>query len=165
MKAVSVLEHFSDHGSIHQKLKKNTASVRSYPNSAGDGGLFRQDIINEALSSSGISETSISLGYHLGKKARSSRHSAKSHSSSSGDSRRRHAKHKSRHSKCSNRGEVEAKDEMKLPQGVELFKYGILKRFMDKYIKHGSKVGIKLDADTLRFTCKLFSDIMIYHIK
>ncbi|GFT61772.1 hypothetical protein TNCV_3452241 [Trichonephila clavipes] len=37
MKAVSVLEHFSDHGSIHQKMKKNTTSVRSYPNSAGDG--------------------------------------------------------------------------------------------------------------------------------
>ncbi|GFY29093.1 hypothetical protein TNCV_4722211 [Trichonephila clavipes] len=37
MKAVSVLEHFSDHGSINQKMKKNTASVRSYPNSAGDG--------------------------------------------------------------------------------------------------------------------------------
>ncbi|GFX18697.1 hypothetical protein TNCV_3018551 [Trichonephila clavipes] len=37
MNAVSVLEHFSDHDSIHQKLKKNTASVRSYPNSAGDG--------------------------------------------------------------------------------------------------------------------------------
>ncbi|GFV18175.1 hypothetical protein TNCV_169781 [Trichonephila clavipes] len=37
MHAVSVLEHFSDHDSIHQKLKKNTASVRSYPNSAGDG--------------------------------------------------------------------------------------------------------------------------------
>ncbi|GFU50776.1 hypothetical protein TNCV_2494821 [Trichonephila clavipes] len=37
MKAVSVLEHFSDHGSIHQKMKKNTRSVRSYPNSAGDG--------------------------------------------------------------------------------------------------------------------------------
>ncbi|GFX60197.1 hypothetical protein TNCV_4533571 [Trichonephila clavipes] len=37
MKAVSVLEHFSDHGSIHQKIKKNTTSVRSYPNSAGDG--------------------------------------------------------------------------------------------------------------------------------
>ncbi|GFW10464.1 uncharacterized protein K02A2.6 [Trichonephila clavipes] len=36
MKAVSVLEHFSDHGSIHQKMKKNTTSVRSYPNSAGD---------------------------------------------------------------------------------------------------------------------------------
>ncbi|GFW41290.1 hypothetical protein TNCV_1002831 [Trichonephila clavipes] len=36
MKAVSVLEHFSDHGSIHQKMK-NTTSVRSYPNSAGDG--------------------------------------------------------------------------------------------------------------------------------
>ncbi|GFT65724.1 hypothetical protein TNCV_2258481 [Trichonephila clavipes] len=30
---------------------------------------------------------------------------------------------------------------------------------------HKSKVGIKLDADTLRFTCKLFSDIMIYDIK
>ncbi|GFV70090.1 transposable element Tcb2 transposase [Trichonephila clavipes] len=29
MKAVSVLEHFSDHDSIHQKLKKNTASVYS----------------------------------------------------------------------------------------------------------------------------------------
>ncbi|GFX16352.1 hypothetical protein TNCV_32261 [Trichonephila clavipes] len=37
MKAVSVLEHFSDHGSIHQKMKKNTTSLRSYPNSAGDG--------------------------------------------------------------------------------------------------------------------------------
>ncbi|GFX29164.1 uncharacterized protein TNCV_3216991 [Trichonephila clavipes] len=37
MKAVSVLEHFSDHDSIHQKLKKNTTSVRSYPNSADDG--------------------------------------------------------------------------------------------------------------------------------
>ncbi|GFV50564.1 hypothetical protein TNCV_3122611 [Trichonephila clavipes] len=37
MKAVSVLEHFSDHGSIHQKMKKNMASVRSYHNSAGDG--------------------------------------------------------------------------------------------------------------------------------
>ncbi|GFV60266.1 hypothetical protein TNCV_4590921 [Trichonephila clavipes] len=37
MNAVSVFEHFSDHDSIHQKLKKNTASVRSYPNSAGDG--------------------------------------------------------------------------------------------------------------------------------
>ncbi|GFY25771.1 hypothetical protein TNCV_1915211 [Trichonephila clavipes] len=37
MKAVLVLEHFSDHGSIHQKMKKNTTSVRSYPNSAGDG--------------------------------------------------------------------------------------------------------------------------------
>ncbi|GFU88434.1 hypothetical protein TNCV_3353741 [Trichonephila clavipes] len=37
MKAVSVLEHFSDHGSIYQKMKKNTTSVRSYPNSAGDG--------------------------------------------------------------------------------------------------------------------------------
>ncbi|GFU96705.1 uncharacterized protein TNCV_839301 [Trichonephila clavipes] len=37
MKSVSVLEHFSDHGSIHQKMKKNTTSVRSYPNSAGDG--------------------------------------------------------------------------------------------------------------------------------
>ncbi|GFU80141.1 hypothetical protein TNCV_3031891 [Trichonephila clavipes] len=37
MKAISVLEHFSDHGSIHQKMKKNTTSVRSYPNSAGDG--------------------------------------------------------------------------------------------------------------------------------
>ncbi|GFV53368.1 ATP-dependent DNA helicase [Trichonephila clavipes] len=37
MKAVSVLEHFSDHGSIHQKMKKNATSVRSYPNSAGDG--------------------------------------------------------------------------------------------------------------------------------
>ncbi|GFW11823.1 hypothetical protein TNCV_4100351 [Trichonephila clavipes] len=36
MKAVSVLEHFSDHGSIHQKMKKNTTSVRSYPNSAGE---------------------------------------------------------------------------------------------------------------------------------
>ncbi|GFT43029.1 hypothetical protein TNCV_3768741 [Trichonephila clavipes] len=36
MKAVSVLEHFSDHGSIQQKMKKNTTSVRSYPNSAGD---------------------------------------------------------------------------------------------------------------------------------
>ncbi|GFT00283.1 hypothetical protein TNCV_2738441 [Trichonephila clavipes] len=36
MKAVSVLEHFSDHGAIHQKMKKNTTSVRSYPNSAGD---------------------------------------------------------------------------------------------------------------------------------
>ncbi|GFT61710.1 hypothetical protein TNCV_4050622 [Trichonephila clavipes] len=128
------------------------------------GSLFHHDIINEALSSSGISETSISLGYHLGKRARNSRHSTKSHSSSSGDSRRRLVKHKSRHSRCSNR-EVEAKDEMELPQGVELFKYGILKRFMDKYIKHGSKVGIKLDADILRFTCKLFSDIMIYHIK
>ncbi|GFS54967.1 uncharacterized protein TNCV_3576621 [Trichonephila clavipes] len=116
-------------------------------------GLFRQDIINEAVSSSGISETSISLGVYLGKKARSSRHSTKSHSTSSGDSRRRHAKHKSRHSRCSNREEVEAKDKMELSQGVELFKYGILKRFMDKYIKHGSKVGIKLDADTLRFTC------------
>ncbi|GFV32080.1 hypothetical protein TNCV_5132371 [Trichonephila clavipes] len=34
---VSVLEHFSDHDSIHQKMKKNTTSVRSYPNSAGDG--------------------------------------------------------------------------------------------------------------------------------
>ncbi|GFS53762.1 hypothetical protein TNCV_731511 [Trichonephila clavipes] len=33
MKAVSVLEHFSD----HQKMKKNTTSVRSYLNSAGDG--------------------------------------------------------------------------------------------------------------------------------
>ncbi|GFW56320.1 hypothetical protein TNCV_2088291 [Trichonephila clavipes] len=98
--------------------------------------LFHHDIINEALSSSGISETSISLGYHLGKKGRNSRHSTKSHSSSSGDSRRRLVKHKSRHSRCSNR-EVEAKDEMELPQGVELFKYGILKRFMDKYIKHG----------------------------
>ncbi|GFT60955.1 hypothetical protein TNCV_4092421 [Trichonephila clavipes] len=29
MNAVSVLEHFSDHDSIHQKLKKNTASVYS----------------------------------------------------------------------------------------------------------------------------------------
>ncbi|GFU46077.1 hypothetical protein TNCV_2309181 [Trichonephila clavipes] len=29
MKAVSVLKHFSDHDSIHQKLKKNTASVYS----------------------------------------------------------------------------------------------------------------------------------------
>ncbi|GFV02110.1 hypothetical protein TNCV_4528931, partial [Trichonephila clavipes] len=29
MIAVSVLEHFSDHDSIHQKLKKNTASVYS----------------------------------------------------------------------------------------------------------------------------------------
>ncbi|GFS65403.1 hypothetical protein TNCV_2452021 [Trichonephila clavipes] len=29
MIAVSVLEHFSDHNSIHQKLKKNTASVYS----------------------------------------------------------------------------------------------------------------------------------------
>ncbi|GFX17492.1 hypothetical protein TNCV_3410921 [Trichonephila clavipes] len=37
MKAVSVLEHFSDHGSIHQKMKKNTTSNRSYPNSVGDG--------------------------------------------------------------------------------------------------------------------------------
>ncbi|GFV67075.1 hypothetical protein TNCV_1078551 [Trichonephila clavipes] len=37
MKAVSVVEHFSDHGSIHQKMKKNTTSVRSYPNSAVDG--------------------------------------------------------------------------------------------------------------------------------
>ncbi|GFW96948.1 hypothetical protein TNCV_4183991 [Trichonephila clavipes] len=119
-------------------------------------GLFHHDILNEALSSSGISETSISLGYNLGKRARNNRHS-------SSDSRRR-VKHKSRHSRCSNR-EDEAKDEMELPHGVELFKYGILKRFMDKYIKHGSKVGIKLDADTLRFTCKLFSDIMIYHIK
>ncbi|GFT19541.1 hypothetical protein TNCV_2534261 [Trichonephila clavipes] len=36
MIAVSVLEHFSDHDSIHQKMKKNTTSVRSYPNSAGD---------------------------------------------------------------------------------------------------------------------------------
>ncbi|GFX34283.1 hypothetical protein TNCV_3226331 [Trichonephila clavipes] len=127
-------------------------------------GLFHHDILNEALSSSGISETSISLGNHLGKRARNNRHSTKSHSSSSSDSRRRLVKHKSRHSRCSNR-EDEAKDEMELPHGVELFKYGILKRFMDKYIKHGSKVGIKLDADTLRFTCKLFSDIMIYHIK
>ncbi|GFX34288.1 hypothetical protein TNCV_3226381 [Trichonephila clavipes] len=127
-------------------------------------GLFHHDILNEALSSSGISETSISLGYHLGKRARNNRHSTKSHSSSSSDSRRRLVKHKSRHSRCSNR-EDEAKDEMELPHGVELFKYGILKRFMDKYIKHGSKVGIKLDADTLRFTCKLFSDIMIYHMK
>ncbi|GFT65723.1 hypothetical protein TNCV_4680461 [Trichonephila clavipes] len=72
-------------------------------------GLFHHDIINEALSSSGISETSISLGYHLGKRARNSRHSTKSHSSSSGDSRRRLVKHKSRHSRCSNR-EVEAKE-------------------------------------------------------
>ncbi|GFT10455.1 hypothetical protein TNCV_3191171 [Trichonephila clavipes] len=40
MKAVSVLEHFSDHGSIHQKMKKNTTSVRSYPNSAGDAVMF-----------------------------------------------------------------------------------------------------------------------------
>ncbi|GFV13473.1 hypothetical protein TNCV_3025451 [Trichonephila clavipes] len=39
MNAVSVLEHFSDHDSIHQKLKKNTASVRSYPNSAGDAAV------------------------------------------------------------------------------------------------------------------------------
>ncbi|GFX60372.1 hypothetical protein TNCV_4075941 [Trichonephila clavipes] len=50
MKAVSVLEHFSDHGSIHQKMKKNTTSVRSYPNSAGDGktpyeeGLFALNV-------------------------------------------------------------------------------------------------------------------------
>ncbi|GFT09767.1 ig-like domain-containing protein [Trichonephila clavipes] len=29
MNAISVLEHFSDHDSIHQKLKKNTASVYS----------------------------------------------------------------------------------------------------------------------------------------
>ncbi|GFW78859.1 uncharacterized protein TNCV_2058801 [Trichonephila clavipes] len=45
MKAVSVLEHFSDHGSIHQKMKKNTTSVRSYPNSAGDAtrGLLATD--------------------------------------------------------------------------------------------------------------------------
>ncbi|GFW58373.1 hypothetical protein TNCV_2635462 [Trichonephila clavipes] len=93
-------------------------------------GLFHHDILNEALSSSGISETSISLGYNLGKRARNNRHS-----SSSSDSRRR-VKHKSRHSRCSNR-EDEAKDEMELPHGVELFKYGILKRFMDKYIKHG----------------------------
>ncbi|GFT45375.1 uncharacterized protein TNCV_247631 [Trichonephila clavipes] len=74
-----------------------------------EGGLFHHDIINEVLLSSGISETSISLGYHLGKRARNSRHSTKSHSSSSGDSRRRLVKHKSRHSKCSNR-EVEAKE-------------------------------------------------------
>ncbi|GFX02999.1 hypothetical protein TNCV_3444341 [Trichonephila clavipes] len=73
-------------------------------------GLFHHDILNEALSSSGISETSISLGYHLGKRARNNRHSTKSHSSSSSDSRRR-VKHKSRHSRCSNR-EDEAKDEM-----------------------------------------------------
>ncbi|GFX64369.1 hypothetical protein TNCV_1413521 [Trichonephila clavipes] len=108
----------------------------------------------------------ISLHFRLSsrQRARNSRHSTKSHSSSSSDSRRRLVKHKSRHSRCSNR-EDEAKDEMELPQGVELFKYGILKQFMDKYIEHGSKVGIKLDADTLRFTCKLFSDIMIYHIK
>ncbi|GFT36008.1 putative LOC100569746 [Trichonephila clavipes] len=48
MKAVSVLEHFSDHGSIHQKMKKNTTSVRSYPNSAGDvhGDRYRAMITN-----------------------------------------------------------------------------------------------------------------------
>ncbi|GFS56607.1 uncharacterized protein TNCV_1852761 [Trichonephila clavipes] len=51
MKAVSVLEPFSDHGSIHQKTKKNTTSVRSYPNSAGDAvstfhdpGFFRHPL-------------------------------------------------------------------------------------------------------------------------
>ncbi|GFX31252.1 uncharacterized protein TNCV_2027531 [Trichonephila clavipes] len=37
MNAVSLLEHFSDHGFIHQKMKKNTTSVRSYLNSVGDG--------------------------------------------------------------------------------------------------------------------------------
>ncbi|GFT61729.1 uncharacterized protein TNCV_2563611 [Trichonephila clavipes] len=68
-------------------------------------GLFHHDILNEALSSSGISETSISLGYNLGKRARNNQR----HSSSSSDSRRR-VKHKSRHSRCSNR-EDEAKDE------------------------------------------------------
>ncbi|GFV26516.1 hypothetical protein TNCV_3361691 [Trichonephila clavipes] len=50
MKAVSVLEHFSDHGSIHQKMKKNTASVRSYPNSAGDGILWDLDRNSEKAS-------------------------------------------------------------------------------------------------------------------
>ncbi|GFX81019.1 uncharacterized protein TNCV_1910121 [Trichonephila clavipes] len=44
MKAVSVLEHFSDHGSIHQKMKKNTTSVRSYPNSADIKADVRGDI-------------------------------------------------------------------------------------------------------------------------
>ncbi|GFV35835.1 hypothetical protein TNCV_1930471 [Trichonephila clavipes] len=39
MKAVSVLEHFSDHDSIHQKLKKNTASVYSIAQ------LGRQDLV------------------------------------------------------------------------------------------------------------------------
>ncbi|GFT91790.1 hypothetical protein TNCV_3438231, partial [Trichonephila clavipes] len=119
-------------------------------------GLFHHDILNEALSSSGISETSISLGYHLGKRARNSRHSTKSHSSSSSDSRRRLVKHKSRHSRCSNR-EDQAKDERSLILWAPILQ--------NQYYRPKSKVGIKLDADTLRFTCKLFSDIMIYHIK
>ncbi|GFU71736.1 uncharacterized protein TNCV_1954971 [Trichonephila clavipes] len=53
-------------------------------------GLFRKDMLSEAMSSSGISETAISL--------------------------------------------------VELPQGIELFKYGILKRFMDKFIKHGENL-------------------------
>ncbi|GFW73915.1 integrase catalytic domain-containing protein [Trichonephila clavipes] len=52
MKAVSVLEHFSDHGSIHQKMKKNTTSVRSYPNSAGDA--VHLDIVTDLTSNAFI---------------------------------------------------------------------------------------------------------------
>ncbi|GFX93674.1 hypothetical protein TNCV_1588511 [Trichonephila clavipes] len=40
MKAVSVLEHFSDHDSIHQKLKKNTASVYSIAQLGSDEAHF-----------------------------------------------------------------------------------------------------------------------------
>ncbi|GFX90162.1 hypothetical protein TNCV_2712831 [Trichonephila clavipes] len=57
MKAVSVLERFSDHDSIHQKLKKNTASVysiaqlgritihRSAVSTFHDAGFFRHPLL------------------------------------------------------------------------------------------------------------------------
>ncbi|GFX38962.1 hypothetical protein TNCV_747411 [Trichonephila clavipes] len=79
---------------------------------------------------------------------RTNRPSTDSRSASSHDSRAysrqlrtRHQRSRSPYHRSSpNRftGEIEVKDEPEnLPQDVELFMYGILKKFMDKYIKHG----------------------------
>ncbi|GFV03132.1 hypothetical protein TNCV_59971 [Trichonephila clavipes] len=73
MKAVSVLEHFSDHDSIHQKLKKNTASVysiaqlgritihRSAVSTFHDPGFFRHPLLPRSDLSSSLVARSSSL--------------------------------------------------------------------------------------------------------
>ncbi|GFV80017.1 hypothetical protein TNCV_1183041 [Trichonephila clavipes] len=84
----------------------NAMAQMSFPR-----GLFRKDMVSEARSSSGISETAITLGYHLARNLnRESPPRTHSRSTSSRDSRTCSRHHRSR-SPNRQTEEIEVKDE------------------------------------------------------
>ncbi|GFY68889.1 hypothetical protein TNIN_468961 [Trichonephila inaurata madagascariensis] len=97
-----------------------------------------------------------------------SSHSDQEHSSHSDQRHSSHSdrRHSSRRQFRSRQFQAERNtpEPMNLPPDVEMFKYNILRKFLDKFVKHGSKLNIKLDKETLQYTCKLFNDIILHHI-